>query len=56
MGSWDPFQAIVLLLSLFIIFVVLGFELRVLYLLDRCSTAWAMPPARFAVYFFKHFY
>jgi hypothetical protein len=28
--------------------VVLGFELRALHLLDKCSTIWDTPPAFFA--------
>jgi hypothetical protein len=35
--------------SLFLSFLVLGFELRALHLQSRCLTAWATPPLHFAL-------
>jgi hypothetical protein len=33
--------------------LVLGFELRALYLLDRCFRTWAMPPLLFTLLIFQ---
>jgi hypothetical protein len=50
--GFSSFHLVFYFFCLFIYLALLGFELRALHLLDKHSTAWAMPPPFFCFWLF----
>jgi hypothetical protein len=47
-----PLRSLILVSLLCFVLLLFWFELRALYLLGKCSTSWAMPPAPFCFSYF----